>query len=129
MGCAGEGCEFGEVEKHEEKTHPHKPRVGHPQNQERQNPHPLQKTQRVPHPRVPTGKDGVWGTQAKTTVAHQKKAPVEKPHGRYNTASLFAGEVEDHWGVFAVGAPGPGFGDVVGIVEAENEVMLVAGVG
>src|SRR5262249_39672330 len=31
--------------------------------------------------------------------------------------------------VFAIAAPGPGFGDVIGIVETEDEVMLVASVG
>lgn len=43
--------------------------------------------------------------------------------------TLLAGEVENHGGVFAIAAPSPSFGDVVGVLEAQDEMMLVAGIG
>ena len=39
---------------------------------------------------------------------------------------FLAGEVEDHGSVFVVFAPGPGFRDVIGVVEMKDEMMLVA---
>ena len=38
-----------------------------------------------------------------------------------------AGEVEDHGRVFVGFAPGPGFGDVIGVFKLKDEMVLVAG--
>src|SRR5260370_29629217 len=41
-------------------------------------------------------------------------------------SGFLAGEVEDHGSIFVARAPGPGFGDVIVVLEAEDEMMLVA---
>jgi hypothetical protein len=38
---------------------------------------------------------------------------------------FFTGEVEDHGGVFVAFAAGPGLGDVIFVLEAKDEVMLL----
>lgn len=55
--------------------------------------------------------------QLKSKKHHNHQRPIIR---------LLARQVKDHESVFVVLTPGPGFRDVVGVVEADDELMLMS---
>src|SRR5207244_10511004 len=52
--------------------------------------------------------------------------PAKAKTGTSVSSVCLAGEVEEHGDILVILAPSPGFDDVIGVVEAEDQVMLVS---